>query len=391
MDYHPAADIFPMLEGKEREDLEKDIIENGLRVPILVYENKILDGRNRFRACADNDIEYDYEEIPKGSLDDPAAYVLSLNLHRRHLNPSQLAAVGVKVKEYEKKYAKERKRDSGGDVRNKTVVGNSPQPKGKARDKAGEVVGVHGRTIDDAEKVKKASKDLFAQIEKGKVTVDRAKKLVDAADGDRVQLMQAAKRIDDGEKPTKVCKDVVIANKQEPPKMRGKYEVIYADPPWMYTSGDQHSGEEQATTIGTHYPSMPLADICELPVADIAADDCVLWLWVTSPLLEEAFDVIKAWGFKYKTSMVWDKQKHNVGHYVSVRHELLLICTKGTPPKVPKLVDSVVSIPRGEHSAKPSEFRDLIKELYPKGRRVELFARESHTGWKAWGNENATK
>ena len=85
--------------------------------------------------------------------------------------------------------------------------------------------------------------------------------------------------------------------------------------------------------------------------------------------------------------MVWDKVAHNVGHYVSVRHELLLICTKGQPPKVPKLVDSVYVEERSEHSKKPEYFRDLIDELYPTGKRIELFARDTADNWDCWGNE----
>ena len=167
-----------------------------------------------------------------------------------------------------------------------------------------------------------------------------------------------------------------------------KYAVIYADPPWQYNSGDQHSTEEQETVLGDHYPSMALRDICNLPQAKLAATDCVLFLWCTSPTLEEAFAVIKAWGFAYKASMVWDKVAHNVGHYVSVRHELLLIATRGQPPKVPKLVDSVYVEERGDHSRKPEYFLDLIDELYPDGKRIEFFCRgAAKDGWDNWGNE----
>ena len=167
-----------------------------------------------------------------------------------------------------------------------------------------------------------------------------------------------------------------------------KFPVIYVDPPWQYTSGDQHSDEEQETVLGDHYPSMPLDDICALPQAKLAATNCVLFMWCTSPTLEEALQVVKAWGFKYKASMIWDKVAHNVGHYVSIRHEILLIATKGQTPKVPKLVDSVYVEERGDHSRKPEYFRKLIRELYPDGKRLELFCRgEAAEGWEAWGNE----
>lgn len=161
-----------------------------------------------------------------------------------------------------------------------------------------------------------------------------------------------------------------------------KYRVIYADPPWSY--GDKQNIEGLGGAV-KHYPTMPLADICALPVP--TADDAVLFLWVTSPLLEDSFKVINAWGFKYKSSFVWDKVAHNMGHYNSVRHEFLLIATKGScTPDVKRLFDSVVSIERTEHSRKPKEFRDMIDTLYPNGNRLEMFAREAPDGWDVWGN-----
>ena len=173
---------------------------------------------------------------------------------------------------------------------------------------------------------------------------------------------------------------------------RGRYRVIYADPPWWYGT-PQHSKTEQVATLGTHYPSMKTGAICDLPVGDMAADNAVLFLWATSPLLFEAKAVIDAWGFTYKASIVWDKVLHNVGHYVSVRHEFLLICTRGSClPDSDKLHDSVVSIERTAHSAKPEQFRDIIDEMYTpvKGDRLELFARAATPKhWASWGNQDA--
>jgi N6-adenosine-specific RNA methylase IME4 len=117
-------------------------------------------------------------------------------------------------------------------------------------------------------------------------------------------------------------------------------------------------------------------------------DNAVLFLWVTSPLLEDSFKVINSWGFKYKTSFVWDKIKHNMGHYNSVRHEFLLVCTKGSClPEHIQLFDSVQSIEKTEHSIKPEQFRKIIDTLYPSGNRIELFARVKIKGWDYYGNE----
>lgn len=181
------------------------------------------------------------------------------------------------------------------------------------------------------------------------------------------------------------------ADKTAQPIPKGLFRVVYADPPWKY--GDTQAIDKGGTgesygPADAHYPPMTIQQLCDLPVLSMVTDNAVLFLWVTSPLLESAFQVIRAWGFKYKTSFVWDKIKHNMGHYNSVRHEFLLVCTRGScVPDVRKLYDSVQSVERTTHSTKPETFRDIIDTIYPNGARVELFARKQTKGWKTWGNE----
>lgn len=182
----------------------------------------------------------------------------------------------------------------------------------------------------------------------------------------------------------RIAKFEAASHKAETPAMIGKYRVIYADPPWKYNDKlvDGYGPAE------FHYPTMSIEELCLLPVKELAEDNAVLFLWVTSPLLEDAFRVIRAWGFEYKTSFVWDKVKHNMGHYNSVRHEFLLVCVRGScTPDNMRLYDSVQSIERTEHSTKPEEFRNIIDDIYQRGSKIELFARRTVEGWEAWGNE----
>lgn len=170
----------------------------------------------------------------------------------------------------------------------------------------------------------------------------------------------------------------------------GTYRVLYADPPWSYGNSGVINESDNYGHVARHYPSMTIEELCELPVRTLTDADAVLFLWVTSPLLAECFEVITAWGFVYKTSFVWDKIRHNFGHYNSVRHEFLLICTRGScTPDVQTLHDSVQSVERSDtHSEKPDVFRTIIDELYPRGARLELFARRpAPTPWETWGNE----
>lgn len=175
---------------------------------------------------------------------------------------------------------------------------------------------------------------------------------------------------------------------KEIPPPSGKYRVIYADPPWSYGNsgaiGDDNYGRAEK-----HYPTMPTEDICSLPIKDIADDNSVLFLWVTSPLLEDAFKVINAWGFKYKSSFVWHKLKHNFAHYNSMRHEFLLIATRGSClPDHDKLIPSVIDLERTKnHSEKPEYFRELVNTLYTSGEKIELFSRTEAEGWHVWGNQ----
>lgn len=175
------------------------------------------------------------------------------------------------------------------------------------------------------------------------------------------------------------------------PLPSAKYRVWYADPPWHYGNSGVITDSDNYGRAARHYPSMTIEQLCDMGEAIQARceKDAVLFMWVTSPLLAECFDVIEAWGFTYKTSFVWDKVRHNFGHYNSVRHELLLVCTRGScTPDDKTLHDSVISIERSDkHSEKPEEFRRIIDGLYTWGNRIELFARCQADGWETWGNE----
>lgn len=186
----------------------------------------------------------------------------------------------------------------------------------------------------------------------------------------------------------KAIREVVHARRPKVTPPTGKYRVIYADPPWHYGNSGIIGAGDNYGHAARHYPSTTIAELCALPIVDLGDENSVLFLWVTSPLLEECFEVIKAWNYKYKTSMIWDKDAHNFGHYVSVRHEFLLICTRGScTPDVKELPPSIITIKRKGHSEKPKEFRAVIDKLYPNGKRIELFARSVADGWQTWGNE----
>ena len=174
--------------------------------------------------------------------------------------------------------------------------------------------------------------------------------------------------------------------------LEGRFRVVYADPPWLYHDQGVITETDNYGRAERHYPGMTIEELCKLSVEAHTAPDAALFMWVTAPMLYESpgpRDVMLAWGFTPKTGMVWDKVLNNFGHYVSVRHEHLIIATRGSgvPDHPTPMPDSVQTIRRSDvHSEKPAEFRDLIAQLY-NGPRVELFARQRYDGWTSYGNQ----
>ncbi len=174
--------------------------------------------------------------------------------------------------------------------------------------------------------------------------------------------------------------------------LEGLYRVWLVDPPWQYSD----SGATVDGSLGKaerHYPSMSIAEMCALPVAAHSTPNAVMFLWCTAPMLLTTpgpREVIEAWGFQYKTQAVWDKVLGNFGHYFHVRHENLLVCTRGSclPDCPVPSPDSILTERRSDmHSQKPESMRKIIQGLYTTGPYVELFARQQTPGWSAFGND----
>lgn len=161
-----------------------------------------------------------------------------------------------------------------------------------------------------------------------------------------------------------------------------KYDLIYADPPWNYDFSETENRE-----IENHYPTMETDSIKDLDVPK--AENCVLYMWATAPKLKEALEVMKAWGFEYKTHAMWDKEKIGMGYWFRGQHELLLVGTCGSPgvPESSERISSVFRVKRGEHSSKPVEVKRHIEKVHPDKDKIELFSRDNRVGWEVWGNE----
>jgi N6-adenosine-specific RNA methylase IME4 len=175
--------------------------------------------------------------------------------------------------------------------------------------------------------------------------------------------------------------------------VRTKYNIVYADPPWSYKD-KRNKYKRLCGGALSYYNTMSVEEISSLPVKDITDENCMLFLWVTFPMLQEGLDVMDKWGFKYKTlGFSWIKtNKRNkkpffgIGYYTKSNCEVCLIGVKGKPIKQSNSVSSVIIAPREEHSKKPDIVRDKIVELCGDVPRIELFARAIFPGWDSWGD-----
>ena len=174
------------------------------------------------------------------------------------------------------------------------------------------------------------------------------------------------------------------------------YEIIYADPPWKYNTSGMKNPDRTClpSSPNRYYKTLSQKELQEIPTESITKDNCLLFLWTTAPLLEEAISTAKAWGFKYSTiGFVWDKTDVNPGNYTLSQCEFCLIFKKGKipQPRGARNIRQFLSKPRTKHSEKPFEIRNRIQEMFPTQSKIELFARTTHEHWDSWGNQIETE
>jgi N6-adenosine-specific RNA methylase IME4 len=352
---HPAAAIFPMLPEDELQQLADNIAANGLLYPIILFDGLVLDGRNRLAACTLASVVPTFDHWTG---EDPIGYVISCNVERRNINATQLAFCALASMPLYVEQARDRQEwaKAGG---NPPLTQLVEEGSGEAASHAAKQFHTNRQYIYDAKRIDAERPDLAEQCKAGKLTISQAMREIKR--GDRVAL---------------IADDLPTGN---------LYPVLYADPPWRYDFAPSSSRE-----IENQYPTLSTKEIGALDVPALATPDAVLFLWATSPKLPQAFEVLEAWGFEYRTCMIWVKPQLGMGYYARQQHELLLIASRGSLP-VPEPQNrprSVIESSRLKHSEKPAEFRQVIETMYPEYPRLELFARTAAPGWDRWGNQS---
>jgi N6-adenosine-specific RNA methylase IME4 len=372
-----------MMTREEHDDLVTDIEKHGLREPIVKYEGKILDGRNRFVAALEAEVEITEVEYDG---DDALEFVMSKNKHRRHLSEPQKHDVGAE-------YANLRRgRPQKGKPATLPILAKAIERDRVTQAEASKVMGVSERSIRAATVVhEKAIPAIRKRYKQGHVATHIAQKIARMPSEQQEEIAELPTKDIPGavKKVQRAVKEKELGEATRKAAKRlgsALYNVIYADPPWRFEPRSRDTGMDRAAD--NHYPTLSLSDIIAIKVP--AADDCVLFLWATVPMLPDALQLMESWDFDYRSHQVWDKQHIGTGYWFRNRHELLLVGTRGDmPAPAPgQQYESLISIQATRHSEKPFAFREMIDELYPTASKLEMFARGGDiAGWDRWGSE----
>lgn len=373
--------VIPAIEGAELDALRADIKLKGQLVPILVNGQTVIDGRARLKICEELGISPITHDL--GSAANDADWAISTNLFRRHLTTAQRAFIAEKLASLRK----------GSNQHTATAA--------CSRQEAAIRLGVSEDSIDRARNIReKGCSKLLDMVTKNGLSLDAAAKLVKHFPShiDQEAVIEKGTTCVKKEIYKKEVIDVKRANAQLLAKnngaalatLKGTYSVIYADPPWDYHGNSKGSHCDPAI----HYPLMTTKAIMALPVKQCLTKDAALYLWVPSCLLEDGLEVIKAWGFKYVSQMVWCKSNAVIAQGpTKTAHELLLIGSKGNALHDTKMrLNSWVQAPTTAHSKKPEIFARMIDDMYPGFPKLEMFARAPRSNeWSVFGNQVVKK
>lgn len=383
MQFHPAADEFPLFDGKRLQELVDDISANGQREKIKLFRGQILDGRNRYHACQVAGIIPRYESLPEDI--DPWAYVWSLNGERRDMTADQRYLIWKSCAEHSEVWQAEQRRIADEANRKRAAATTAQHAVSKPR--AGErktgmvvpqVVGTPKRNVTNEAKAA-ASKTNRGAVER----MDQlANNRPDLAEKVKVGELPAAAAIREMKREAIVAKLEDIGAK-EAKAASGVYDVIVIDPPWQMEKIERDVRPNQSAF---DYPTMNESELAAMKLP--AADDCHVWVWTTHKHLPMALRLIEAWRLKYVCTFVWHKpggfQPIGLPQY---NCEFAIYARRGSPAFIDtKALPVCFNAPRGAHSEKPGEFYDVVRRVTA-GRRLDMFNRRAIDGFDGWGNE----
>jgi len=372
------------LRDEEYEKLKESVLLEGIRDPLVVWNGILLDGYHRYQIAQEHGLEYKFVEVDLPDKEAAKEWIITNQLGRRNLTPQEASYYRGKLYESKKRQGARTDLTSGKNYQKSTTA-----------EAIGKQYGVAERTVrDDAEFSKVVDKITEEIGEEARHAILSGQANIPKKDVEKLievkrEAPELVKPILQGEVPLHRAKleiqKKIAASRPKPAPPEGKYAVIYADPPWPVGSMVMDKWE---SPIEEKYPTMSIEEIRQLPIKELAAEQCSLFLWTTHTFLPDALKLIEEWGFKYFCCITWDKGNGWTQNGFHKRTEFLLYAYKGgmNVNQYGDAIPTLIFEQKTYHSKKPDTIRDMIKNKTPEP-RIELFARGHYDGWEVWGNE----
>ena len=362
-------ELIPPLTEDEYNGLEQSLLNEGCRDALVVWDDILVDGHNRYEICQKHNIPYKTINKEFDTRDDVIVWIIKNQFSRRNLPAYERARLALRLKPVIAAKAEQNLHLSEG-------KGCQKSDKVKPVDTKKELATAAGVSHDTIAKVAKieecATEEVKQKLRAGDPGLSINKVYTEIKRAEK-EAERETQRQENAEK---------IEQLSSPLDAQGLFQTIVIDPPWDW--GDE-GDINQMGRAKPDYKTMPIEEIKALPINKIADENCHLYLWVTNRSLPKAFDLIDAWGFRYITCITWVKPYFGMGNYFRGSTEQILFAVKGSQPLKRKDVGTHFEAPRGNgHSAKPDEFYTLV-ESCSYGPYIDVFGRKERDGWKVWG------
>ena len=408
--------LIPPLIEEDRSRLEQSILEEGCRDALVLWGNTLVDGHNRYEICTKYDIPFETTQMDFASRNDAMLWMIKNQLARRNLSAADRILLAQKQRPMLEEIARTAKataiaesnkenprratfnviQTDNNEKPNVTQSDNSdpeetpsvyellgvdpelPKKKTKVNVQAeiAKAAGVGSGTVARFEQIQQKKPELVDDIREHKLSIDAAYKQVKEQERADKEAKREEQRQENAEK---------VEQLSSPLEAQGLFQTIVIDPPWDW--GDE-GDINQFGRAKPDYHTMPIEEIRQVPVGQIADENCHLYLWVTNRSLPKAFSLIEAWGFRYITCITWVKPYFGMGNYFRGDTEQVLFAVKGSQPLKRKDMGTHFEAPRGQgHSAKPDEFYDIV-ESCSYGPYIDIFGRKDRDGWSVWGENS---
>jgi N6-adenosine-specific RNA methylase IME4 len=366
--------LIPPLSNEEFKQLERNILEEGIREPLITWNGILIDGHNRYRIAQEHDMNYETLEKEFENLNDVKIWMVNNQLGRRNLQDFVRGELFSVIEDILKQKGKEKQLltlNKGLEAPVLSIIDKTEHNTQKiVAEKLGWSTGK--KAMFDIVKTK-APEQVKEKLRTGEVSINQAYKEIKKEEKkvERVELIQ--KQIEDIEEGLL-------------PDLIGLFDVVSVDPPWPYEGESKNitSFDSVGRRVANPYPEMSIEQIknIELPLMDNA----VVLLWTTHKFLPDAFEILKEWNLDYKATLVWNKEKIGMGAWFRMQCEFCLVGIKGKPYWENTLYRDIITEARREHSRKPDSFFEMIEKI-TMGNRLEYFSREKREGWKVFGND----